>query len=222
MMQKIIIAPSILAANFACLGAEVAAVLAAGADWIHFDVMDNHYVPNLTVGSIVCKSLRDYGITAPIDVHLMVNPVEQLIIDFAKAGANCITFHPEVSKDVNANLRLIRSFGCKAGLAFNPKIPFEVQGYDIDNVDLILLMSVEPGFGGQQFIPSVLPKISVVREFLDAVNKPIHLAIDGGITLNNIGNIARLGVDVFIAGSAIFKAHDYRDAIEKMREICCS
>lgn len=216
-MQKIVIAPSILSANFACLGEEIEATLKAGADWIHFDVMDNHYVPNLTVGPVVCKSLRDYGITAPIDVHLMVDPIERLIKDFAEAGASLITFHPEVSKNVNADLQLIHKLGCKAGLAFNPKVPFIEKGYNIEYVDLILLMSVEPGFGGQQFIPSVLPKISIARKFLDTINQPIRLAIDGGITLENIEEIIRAGADTIVAGSAIFKSPSYSDTITKMK-----
>ena len=215
--MKKIISASILAANFACLGQEAKEVINAGADWIHFDVMDNHYVPHLTVGPLVCQALRDYGITAPIDVHLMTKPVDNLIIEFARAGAHTITFHPSASPDVNNSLRLIQHHGCKAGLAFNPEEQFELQPYDINHIDQILLMTVVPGQGGQQLIPKVLAKISQARAMLDQQAKPIRLAVDGGITLDNIAELARRGADLFVAGSAIFKAQDYQQAIASMQ-----
>lgn len=212
------IAPSILSADFARLGEEVDAVLAAGADIVHFDVMDNHYVPNLTIGPMVCKALRDYGITAPIDVHLMVSPVDQLIGDFAEAGASYITFHPEASNHVDRSLQLIKSAGCKAGLVFNPATPLDAASYVMDKLDMILLMSVNPGFGGQSFIPSTLSKLTEARELIDSVDNDIRLEVDGGVTAANIGEIAAAGADTFVAGSAIFNADDYKSVIDKMRE----
>lgn len=212
------IAPSILSADFARLGEEVDAVLAAGADIVHFDVMDNHYVPNLTIGPMVCKALRDYGITAPIDVHLMVSPVDQLIGDFAEAGATYITFHPEATNHVDRSLQLIKSAGCKAGLVFNPATPLDAASYVMDKLDMILLMSVNPGFGGQSFIPSTLSKLAEARELIDSVANDIRLEVDGGVTTANIREIAAAGADTFVAGSAIFNTDDYRSVIDKMRE----
>lgn len=217
-MQKYAIAPSILSADFARLGEEVSAVCAAGADLIHFDVMDNHYVPNLTIGPMVCQSLRHYGIKAPIDVHLMVQPVDSLITLFAKAGANYITFHPEASQHVDRSLQLIREQGCQAGLAFNPATPLSCLPYVIDKLDLILLMSVNPGFGGQTFIPSTLSKIQEAREIINKSGRPIRLEVDGGIKIDNIGEIATAGADIFVAGSAIFESKDYGKAIQAMRK----
>jgi ribulose-phosphate 3-epimerase len=216
-MQASWIAPSILSANFACLGAEVDAVLAAGANIIHFDVMDNHYVPNLTIGPLVCEALRKHGITAPIDVHLMVKPVDRIIPDFAKAGASFITFHPEASEHVDRTLGLIHESGCKAGLVFNPATSLNWLDHVMDKVDMILLMSVNPGFGGQKFIPSVLPKIVEARRRIDASGRDIRLEIDGGVKTDNIGAIAAAGADTFVAGSAIFGADDYKDTIAAMR-----
>lgn len=216
-MQKYAIAPSILSADFARLGEEVSAVCAAGADLIHFDVMDNHYVPNLTIGPMVCESLRRYGITAPIDVHLMVQPVDSLITLFAKAGANYISFHPEASQHIDRSLQLIRELGCQAGLAFNPATPLSCLPYVIDKLDLILLMSVNPGFGGQAFIPSTLEKIREVREMIDKSGRPIRLEVDGGIKVDNIGKIAAAGADLFVAGSAIFESKDYAKTIQSLR-----
>lgn len=217
-MQKYAIAPSILSADFARLGEEVSAVCAAGADLIHFDVMDNHYVPNLTIGPMVCESLRRYGIKTPIDVHLMVQPVDSLITLFAKAGANYITFHPEASQHVDRSLQLIREHGCQAGLVFNPATPLSCLPYVIDKLDLILLMSVNPGFGGQEFIPNTLPKIREAREIIDKSGRPIRLEVDGGIKIDNIGKIAAAGADVFVAGSAIFQSKDYAKTIQSMRQ----
>ena len=213
-----IIAPSILSADFSRLGEEVNSVLEAGADWIHFDVMDNHYVPNLTIGPMVCQSLRDYGITAPIDVHLMVEPVDQLIQDFSKAGASYITFHPEASDDVGRSLNLIKDSGCKAGLVLNPDIPIEVLEGFLDKLDMILLMSVFPGFGGQEFIDSVLEKVTKMRSIINANSLETRLEIDGGIKLKNIKEVADAGADTFVSGSAIFGEPDYSEIIQKMRD----
>jgi ribulose-phosphate 3-epimerase len=211
------IAPSILSADFARLGAEVDAVVAAGGDLVHFDVMDNHYVPNLTVGPLVCEALRKHGVTAPIDVHLMVKPVDRIIPDFAAAGATYISFHPEASEHVDRTLQLIREHGCKSGLVFNPATPLDWLDHVLDKVDLVLLMSVNPGFGGQQFIESTLPKIAAVRERIDRAGRPIRLEVDGGIKVANIGKIAAAGADTFVAGSAIFGAKDYAATIAAMR-----
>ena len=212
------IAPSILSADFARLGEEVENVLAAGADIVHFDVMDNHYVPNLTIGPMVCKALRDYGIEAPIDVHLMVSPVDRLIEDFAEAGATYITFHPEASLHIDRSLQLIKNAGCKAGLVFNPATPLDAASYVMDKLDMILLMSVNPGFGGQSFIPSTLSKLSEARELIDSASNDIRLEVDGGVNVNNIGEIATAGADTFVAGSAIFNQPDYAAVISKMRD----
>jgi ribulose-phosphate 3-epimerase len=211
------IAPSILSANFAKLGDEVNAVIAAGADVIHFDVMDNHYVPNLTVGPLVCEALRKHGITAPIDVHLMVKPVDRIIPDFAKAGATYISFHPEASDHVDRTIGLIRENGCRPGLVLNPAAPLDFLEYTLHKLDLVLLMSVNPGFGGQKFIPEVLDKVRAVRKLIDATGKPIRLEIDGGVKVENIGEIARAGADMFVSGSAIFGAPDYKATINAMR-----
>jgi ribulose-phosphate 3-epimerase len=211
------IAPSILSADFARLGEEVRAVLAAGADTVHFDVMDNHYVPNLTIGPLVCEALRKHGITAPIDVHLMVRPVDRIIPDFAAAGASWITFHPEASEHVDRTLGLIREQGCKAGLVLNPATPLAYLDHVMDKLDVILLMSVNPGFGGQKFIPSVLAKLAAVRERIRASGREIRLEIDGGVKVDNIGAIAAAGADTFVAGSAIFGAPDYAATIRQMR-----
>jgi ribulose-phosphate 3-epimerase len=212
------IAPSILSADFARLGEEVRNVLAAGADVVHFDVMDNHYVPNLTIGPLVCEALRKHGITAPIDVHLMVKPVDRIIPDFAKAGASYITFHPEASEHIDRTLGLIRECGCKAGLVFNPATPLHYLDYVLDKVDMVLLMSVNPGFGGQSFIPSTLPKIAQARQIIDRSGREIRLEVDGGVKVDNIGAVAAAGADTFVAGSAIFNAKDYRATIAAMRE----
>jgi len=216
-MSDFLIAPSILSANFAKLGEEVDAVLAAGADWVHFDVMDNHYVPNLTIGPMVCQALRDHGVTAPIDVHLMVEPVDRLIPDFAKAGASMITFHPEASKHIDRSLQLINEQGCQAGLVFNPATPLNLLDWAIDKVDMILLMSVNPGFGGQSFIPYVKDKIVEASERISASGRDIRLEVDGGVKVNNIGELAALGADTFVAGSAIFNEPDYKSVIDAMR-----
>jgi len=217
-MNDFLIAPSILSADFARLGEEVANVLAAGADVVHFDVMDNHYVPNLTIGPMVCQALRNYGIEAPIDVHLMVKPVDRIIPDFAKAGASIITFHPEASEHVDRTLQLIKSEGCQAGLVLNPATPLHHLDYVMDKLDVILLMSVNPGFGGQSFIPHTLDKIRKVRERIDASGRNIRLEIDGGVKADNIAEIAAAGADMFVAGSAIFGKPDYKAEIDKMRE----
>ncbi|MCR6663370.1 MAG: ribulose-phosphate 3-epimerase [Luteimonas sp.] len=216
-MQTPVIAPSILSANFAKLGEEVDTVLAAGADWVHFDVMDNHYVPNLTIGPLVCEALRKHGVTAPIDVHLMVEPVDRIVPDFAQAGASIISFHPEASAHVHRTIQLIKSHGCQAGLVLNPATPVEVLDWVLEDLDLVLLMSVNPGFGGQGFIPSALDKLRKVRERIDATGKPIRLEIDGGVKPDNIGAIAAAGADTFVAGSAIFGKPDYAAVIAQMR-----
>jgi ribulose-phosphate 3-epimerase len=216
-MQTPWIAPSILSADFAKLGAEVQSVLAAGADVIHFDVMDNHYVPNLTIGPMVCEALLKFGITAPLDVHLMVKPVDRIVPDFAKAGATYISFHPEATEHVDRTIELIREHGCKPGLVLNPATPIDFLDYTLPKLDLVLLMSVNPGFGGQKFIPSVLDKVRAVRKRIDALGKPIRLEIDGGVKVDNIGEIARAGADTFVAGSAIFGASDYKSTISAMR-----
>ena len=216
-MTDFLIAPSILAANFAKLGEEVDAVLAAGADVIHFDVMDNHYVPNLTVGPMVCQALRNHGITAPIDVHLMVRPVDQLIGDFLEAGANIITFHPEASDHVDRSLRLIKDGGAKCGLVLNPATPLSCLDHVMDVVDQILLMSVNPGFGGQAFIPSTLDKLKAARALIDASGRDIRLEVDGGVGPDNIADVAAAGANTFVAGSAIFKAADYKAVVDQMR-----
>ncbi len=212
-----LIAPSILSADFARLGAEVDAVLEAGADVVHFDVMDNHYVPNLTIGPMVCKALREHGVTAPIDVHLMVSPVDSLIVEFARAGASWITFHPDASIHVDRSLQLIRDQGCKAGLVFNPHAGLDAARYVMDKLDLMLLMSVNPGFGGQTFIPSTLDKLREARTMIDASGLPIRLEVDGGVGPGNIAEIAAAGADTFVAGSAIFGADDYGEVIATMR-----
>ena len=216
-MQKFYIAPSILSADFARLGQEVDAVLAAGADMIHFDVMDNHYVPNLTIGPMVCRALRDYGIQAPIDVHLMVEPVDSLIGMFADAGANYITFHPEASRHVDRSLQLIKDAGCQSGLVLNPASSLELVKPVLHKLDMLLLMSVNPGFGGQKFIPYTLDKIRDARQMINELGLAIRLEVDGGVTNHNIAEIARAGADTFVAGSAIFNAKDYKTAINAMR-----
>ena len=216
MKQPPVIAPSILSANFARLGEEVDNVLAAGAQWVHFDVMDNHYVPNLTIGPLVCEALRKHGVTAPIDVHLMVKPVDRIVPDFAKAGATNISFHPEASEHIDRTIGLIHDNGCTAGLVFNPATPLAYLDYVMDKIDLILLMSVNPGFGGQSFIPSALTKLREVRERIDRSGRAIRLEIDGGVKADNIGEIARAGADTFVAGSAIFGHKDYREIVAKM------
>ena len=220
-MQPTVIAPSILSADFARLGEEVDNVLAAGADWVHFDVMDNHYVPNLTIGPMVCQALRRHGVTAPIDVHLMVEPVDRIVPDFAEAGASLISFHPEASRHVHRTVQLIRSHGCQAGLVLNPATPVEVLDWVLEDLDMVLLMSVNPGFGGQAFIPSTLDKLRAVRAMIDKTGKPIRLEIDGGVKADNIGEIAAAGADTFVAGSEIFGAprtrEHYAGVVGKMK-----
>lgn len=217
-MTDFLIAPSILSADFARLGADIDAVLAAGADIVHFDVMDNHYVPNLTIGPMVCKALRNYGISAPIDVHLMVQPVDHMISQFIEAGASFITFHPEASQHIDRSLQMIRDGGCKAGLVFNPATSLHYLDHVMDKLDMILLMSVNPGFGGQKFIPSTLKKLQQVRERIDRSDHAIRLEVDGGVGVQNIAEIAQAGADTFVAGSAIFGADDYQRVIADMRE----
>lgn len=217
-MSKFVIAPSILSADFARLGEEVENVLSAGADVVHFDVMDNHYVPNLTIGPMVCKALRDHGVTAPIDVHLMVKPVDDMIRNFIDAGASYITFHPEASEHIDRSLQLIKDGGCEAGLVFNPATPLHHLDHVMDKLDMILLMSVNPGFGGQKFIPGTLDKLRQARKIIDESGRDIRLEIDGGVNVANIREIAEAGADMFVAGSAIFNTEDYQATITKMRE----
>jgi len=218
----LVIAASILSADFARLGAEVDAVLAAGADWVHFDVMDNHYVPNLTIGPMVCAALRKHGVTAPIDVHLMVKPVDRIIPDFARAGASLISFHPEASEHVHRTIQLIHASGCQAGLVLNPATPLSVLDHVLGDIDLVLLMSVNPGFGGQEFIASSLQKLREVRRRIDASGCTVRLEIDGGVKPDNIADIAAAGADTFVAGSAIFGSGDYAATIARMRELARS
>jgi ribulose-phosphate 3-epimerase len=215
--QKTVIAPSILSADFARLGRDVSDVLEAGADWVHFDVMDNHYVPNLTIGPMVCKALRDHGIEAPVDVHLMVEPVDAIVPEFASAGASLISFHPEASRHVDRTLQLIRDHGCQAGLVLNPASSLDHLRWTIDQLDLVLMMSVNPGFGGQSFIPHVLDKIRQAREIIDASGREVRLEVDGGIKVDNIAEVAAAGADTFVSGSGIFGTPDYRDTISRMR-----
>jgi ribulose-phosphate 3-epimerase len=217
MKQPTVIAPSILSADFARLGADTQAVLDAGADWVHFDVMDNHYVPNLTVGPLVCEALRKYGVVAPIDVHLMIRPVDRIVPDFAKAGASLISFHPEASDHIDRTLSLIADHGMRTGLVFNPATPLHWLDHTLHRLDLILIMSVNPGFGGQSFLPNALDKIRAVRERIDASGRPIRLEVDGGIKVDNIAAAAAAGADTFVAGSAIFGASDYAATIAAMR-----
>ena len=217
-----IIAPSILSADFARLGVEVDAVLEAGAEWIHFDVMDNHYVPNLTIGPLICKALRTYGVSAPIDVHLMVEPVDRIVPDFAGAGATTISFHPEATLHVDRTIQLIRDCGCKAGMVFNPATSLDYLDYVLDKLDIVLIMSVNPGFGGQSFIPTALDKLRLARARIDASGRAIRLEIDGGVNPDNIAEIARAGADTFVAGSAIFGDKDYRAVIARMQAAIAS
>ena len=217
-MSDYIIAPSILSADMARLGQEVEAVLAAGADYIHVDVMDNHYVPNLTFGPVVVRALRDYGVTAPMDVHLMIEPVDRIIPEFAAAGADIVTFHPEASRHVDRTLQLIRDQGCRAGLVFNPATPLDHVKHVIDRIDMILIMSVNPGFGGQGFITAALDKLRAAREIIDASGRDIRLEIDGGVKVDNIAQIAAAGADTFVAGSAVFGSDDYAGVINAMRK----
>ena len=217
MKQSTVIAPSILSAEFARLGDDVRDVLDAGADWVHFDVMDNHYVPNLTFGPMICSALRSYGIDAPIDVHLMVEPVDDLVVQFAKAGASMISFHPEASRHVDRTIQLITENGCQAGLALNPSTPFGQLHWTLEKLDMVLLMSVNPGFGGQSFIPHALEKARKVRAMIDATGKDIRLEVDGGVKIDNIGEISAAGIDTFVAGSAIFGSEDYADTITRMK-----
>ena len=217
MRQPVVIAPSILSADFARLGEDVRKALDAGADWVHFDVMDNHYVPNLTIGPLLCKALRDYGITAPIDVHLMVEPVDRIVPDFAAAGATRISFHPEATRHVDRTLQLIRGHGCMTGLVFNPATPLEWLDWTLQQLDLVLLMSVNPGFGGQQFIPATLEKLRAVRQRIDASGRPVRLQVDGGINHETIAAAAAAGADTFVAGSAVFGKPDYRAVIADLR-----
>ena len=217
-MRDALIAPSILAADFARLGEEVDAVLDAGADMVHFDVMDNHYVPNLSIGPLVCSALRAHGIEAPIDVHLMVKPVDRIIPEFADAGATYITFHPEATEHVDRSLQLVRDHGCKSGLVFNPATPLELLSHVMDKIDMLLIMSVNPGYGGQSFIPEALAKLRAARALIDSSGRDICLEIDGGVKVDNIAEIAAAGADTFVAGSAIFEAGDYRATIGAMRE----
>jgi ribulose-phosphate 3-epimerase len=217
MKQSSVIAPSILSANFARLGEEVDNVLAAGADWVHFDVMDNHYVPNLTIGPLVCEALRKHGVTAPIDVHLMVKPVDRIVPDFAQAGATLISFHPEASEHIHRTIQLIKASGCQAGLVFNPATSLDCLEFVLDQLDLVLIMSVNPGFGGQSFIPGALEKLHRVRKLIDASGRDIRLEVDGGVKVDNIAEIAKAGADTFVAGSAVFNAPDYAKVISQMR-----
>jgi len=216
--QSAVIAPSILSANFARLGEEVDAVLAAGADWVHFDVMDNHYVPNLTIGPLVCEALRRHGVKAPIDVHLMVKPVDRIVPDFAKAGASLISFHPEASEHIDRTLQLIHDCGCQAGLALNPATPLDHLDYVLDKLDLVLIMSVNPGFGGQRFLPAALAKLRRARERIDTSGRAIRLEVDGGVKVENAAELAAAGADTFVAGSAIFGQPDYRAVIAALRK----
>ena len=217
MRQPAVIAPSILSANFARLGEDVDRVLAAGADWVHFDVMDNHYVPNLSIGPLVCEALRRHGVTAPIDVHLMVKPVDRIVPDFAQAGASLISFHPEASEHIHRTIQLIKSHGCQAGLVFNPATPLDVLEHVLEDLDLVLIMSVNPGFGGQSFIASALQKLRTVRDMIDRSGRAVRLEVDGGVKPANVGAIAAAGADTFVAGSAIFGQPDYAEVVRRMR-----